>query len=143
MRTRTRALRSLLRKRVSATSKALNTANAAPKLCPVTDLFPGGEPAIGARNIVVGVEANETRLDLDVRVGAWDFVGRDGLEDVHEIVEPVESRDGSPPCDHCVAAAKAARGIVVRYRRVAYPVCTVAPRLGPEWSLEEFGEVDV
>nr|GMD16335.1 Os05g0573950 [Ipomoea batatas] len=121
---------------ISEMSYALNRAKAAPRLCPVTVMLRFSPLYLSIKR----VEVEETGLDFDVRVVAE----MGGVEDVLEVVDPLQVGDGAAPRDDDVAAAQPSDLRLVRGDSdVAHPVGVLAPDSVHAGVLEEVGEVDV
>nr|GMD16331.1 Os05g0573950 [Ipomoea batatas] len=119
---------------ISAMSYALNRAKAAPRLCPVTVMLRFSPLYLSIK------EVEETGLDFDVGVVAE----MGGVEDVLEVVDPLQVGDGATPRDDDVATPQPSDLLLVRGDSdVAHPVRVLAPDPVHAGVLEEVGEVNV
>lgn len=103
-------------------------------------MFTGREGAVTTPVFFLGVQVIEPGLDFD----GWVVGEVCGCENVFEVVDPLDVRDGTPPRDDDVAASQPLDLVVISgYRHVAHPVGVWAPHAGERGFLEEVWEVDV
>lgn len=76
--------------------------------------------------ILLGVKVIEPGLDLD----CWIVPEMTGLEDVFEIIDPLEIRHGASPGDHDMSPSEPSDPLLIsRNGYIAHPIRVRAPHL--------------